>query len=129
MRMEFRLEGLLEQRATHERTFAERVADPLDMNWRFAYANETKRTAVLASREDHCLLDLLWRWRRHELETDIVGVISNHPDHVRDVVGFGVPYRLVPLPSNGRPRRRRRCWSYSPTASSWSCSLHADPLR
>jgi formyltetrahydrofolate deformylase len=67
MRMEFRLEGLLERRVTLERAFAERVAEPLDMNWRFPYVNETKRTAVLASREDHCLLDLLWRAQMLEL--------------------------------------------------------------
>jgi formyltetrahydrofolate deformylase len=108
MRMEFRLEGLLERRATLERTFAERVAEPLGMNWRFAYANETKRTAVLASREDHCLLDLLWRWRRHELETDIVGVISNHSDHARDVAGFSVPYHHVPVTSNGKAEAEAR---------------------
>ena len=44
-----------------------------------------KRIALLASRDDHCLLDLLWRWRRGELEGDIVAVVSNHPDHERDV--------------------------------------------
>jgi formyltetrahydrofolate deformylase len=108
MRMEFRLEGLPERRTTLEHAFAERVAGPLSMNWRFAYANETKRTAVLASREDHCLLDLLWRWRRHELETDIVGVISNHRDHERDVGGFGVPYHHVPVPSEGKAEAEER---------------------
>ena len=78
MRMEFHLERLLERRDELEREFAERVAEPLDMDWRFAYADRRKRTALLASRDDHCLLDLLWRWRRGELETDIVCVVSNH---------------------------------------------------
>jgi formyltetrahydrofolate deformylase len=55
------------------------VAEPLEMDWRFAYADETKRTAVLASREDHCLLDLLWRLRRHELETTSSGSSSRAP--------------------------------------------------
>jgi formyltetrahydrofolate deformylase len=99
MRMEFRLEGLLERRTELERTFAERVAEPLDMDWRFAYADRRKRTALLASREDHCLLDLLWRWRRGELDTDVVAVISNHGDHAADVAGFGVPYHHVPTPA------------------------------
>ena len=67
------------------------------MDWRFAYADRRKRTALLASRDDHCLLDLLWRWRRGELETDIVCVVSNHPDHAADVAGFGVPYHHVPV--------------------------------
>jgi formyltetrahydrofolate deformylase len=108
MRMEFRLQGLQERRAELERAFADRVAEPLEMTWRFAYANETKRTAVLASRDDHCLLDLLWRWRRHELETDIVGVVSNHPDHARDVAGFGVPYEHVPVPADGKAEAEAR---------------------
>jgi formyltetrahydrofolate deformylase len=98
MRMEFRLEGLLDARDELEREFAERVAEPLQMDWRFAYADQRKRTALLASREEHCLLDLLWRWRRGELETDVVAVISNHPDHAQDVAGFGVPYHHVPAP-------------------------------
>jgi formyltetrahydrofolate deformylase len=97
MRMEFHLEGLLARRDRLERDFAEQVARPLKMEWRFAYGDRRKRTAVLASRDDHCLLDLLWRWRRGELETDVVCVVSNHPHHATDVAGFGVPYHHVPV--------------------------------
>ena len=97
MRMEFHLEGLLEQRDELEHAFAQKVAQPLDMDWRLAYADRRKRTAVLASREDHCLLDLLWRWRRGELDTDVVCVVSNHENHAADVAGFGVPYHHVPV--------------------------------
>ncbi|HMJ75016.1 MAG TPA: formyltetrahydrofolate deformylase [Iamia sp.] len=50
------------------------------------------RTLVLVSKHDHCLLDLLYRWRAGELAIDIVGVGSNHPDlgplAERDGVGF-----------------------------------------
>ena len=102
MRMEFRREGLLDRREELERAFAEDIAGPFGMDWRFAYANQRKRTAFLASRDDHCLLDLLWRWRRGELETDVVAVISNHPDHAQDVAGFGVPYHHVPAPGEER---------------------------
>jgi formyltetrahydrofolate deformylase len=97
MRMEFHLEGLLERRAELERAFAADVAEPLDMDWRFAYGDRRKRTALLASREDHCLLDLLWRGRRGELDTDIVCVVSNHATHAADVAGFGVQYHHVPV--------------------------------
>jgi formyltetrahydrofolate deformylase len=97
MRMEFHLEGLLARRDRLERDFAEQVARPLEMEWRFAYGDRRKRTAFLASRDDHCLLDLLWRWRRGELETDVVCVVSNHPHHATDVAGFGVPYHHVPV--------------------------------
>ena len=102
MRMEFRLEQLEEKRDELERAFAAEVAQQFDMEWRIAYAAERKRMALLASREDHCLLDLLWRWRRGELDTDVSAVISNHPDHAQDVTGFGVPYHHVPVPAEER---------------------------
>jgi formyltetrahydrofolate deformylase len=98
MRMEFRLEGL--SRAL-EAEFAP-IAERFGMDWRVAYAGERKRIALLASREDHCLLDLLWRRRRGELDADVVSVISNHPVHDVDVQTFGVPFHHVPVPAEER---------------------------
>jgi formyltetrahydrofolate deformylase len=102
MRMEFRLEALQDRREQLERDFAEHVGKPFEMAWRFAYASERKRMALFASRDDHCLLDLLWRWRRAELDADIVAVLSNHPDHAADVLGFRVPYHHMPVPPGGK---------------------------
>ncbi len=102
MRMEFRLEGLQDRREEFERAFAERVGQPFGMDWRLAYASERKRAALLASREDHCLLDLLWRRRRGELDADVVAVVSNHPNLAGDVAGFGVPFHHVPVPADGK---------------------------
>lgn len=102
MRMEFHLDGLLERRDRLAQDFAEQVAEPLEMDWRFTYADRRKRTALLASRDDHCLLDLLWRWRRGELETDVACVVSNHPHHAADVAGFGVPFHHVPVEKDGK---------------------------
>lgn len=103
LRMEFRLNELARRRGEIERGFAERVAEPMGMEWRMSYPSVSKRVALFASRYDHCLLDLLWRWRRHELgNTEIVAVISNHPDHEADVATFGVPYHHVPVPQGGK---------------------------
>jgi formyltetrahydrofolate deformylase len=108
MRMEFRVERLQARREELEAAFAERVGLPFGMDWRFAYASERKRVALLASREDHCLLDLLWRQRRGELDAEIVAVVSNHRDHADDVVGFGVPYHHVPVPADGKAEAEAR---------------------
>jgi formyltetrahydrofolate deformylase len=102
MRMEFRLEALQDRREQLERDFAEQVGRPFGMTWRFAYASERKRAALFVSRDDHCLLDLLWRWRRGDLDADIVAVLSNHPDHAADVLGFRVPYHHIPVPPEGK---------------------------
>jgi formyltetrahydrofolate deformylase len=124
LRMVFHMRGLAAVGDELRTTFTEQVAHPFGMTWSLQDAARPKRVAVLVSREDHCLLDLLWRWRRrrHELETDIVAVISNHPDHERDVAGFGVPYHHAPYRRTARPKPRHACSSYSRATSSWSCS-------
>jgi formyltetrahydrofolate deformylase len=73
----------------------EDVADRFGMSWRITDATVPKRMAILVSREDHCLLDLLWRWRRAELEAEVVLVASNHELMRADVESFGVPYHHV----------------------------------
>jgi formyltetrahydrofolate deformylase len=95
LRMEFTLaperrEGLAER-------FGLKVAEPLGMTWRLWDASRPKRISVLVSRYDHCLLDLLWRWRRRELDAEIVMVISNHPDLREDVELFELPYHYIPV--------------------------------
>jgi formyltetrahydrofolate deformylase len=96
MRMEFRLEGLQDRRRELEESFAQSVAEPFEMDWRLAYLSDRKRLALMASRDEHCLLDLLWRWRRGELPGTVVAVVSNHDHHREDVSSFGVPYHHVP---------------------------------
>jgi formyltetrahydrofolate deformylase len=95
LRMEFALAA--ERREGLGERFGLKVAEPLGMTWRLWDAARPKRIAVLVSRYDHCLLDLLWRWRRGQLEAEIVKVISNHPDLRDDVELFEVPYHHVPV--------------------------------
>jgi formyltetrahydrofolate deformylase len=96
LRMSFHLADLQAKRPLLEEDLA-RVGRQLGMTWRVSYGGQKKRVALFASRYDHCLLDLLWRWRRRELDCDLVCVISNHPDLKADVTAFGVPYHHVPI--------------------------------
>ncbi|MFN8162532.1 MAG: formyltetrahydrofolate deformylase [Solirubrobacterales bacterium] len=102
MRMEFSLPAGCEQDDL-ERRFGSRVAKRFEMTWRMWLAERPKRVALLVSRYDHCLLDLLWRWRRGELGADIGLVASNHPDLAEDVAGFGLPYHHVPVETGHKP--------------------------
>jgi formyltetrahydrofolate deformylase len=97
MRMEFALERGGMPRAELERAFAEDVAPRFGMEWRFSYVEPPKRIGVLVSREEHCLLDLIWRARRGDLGAEIVVVASNHPDLEAEVHRFGLPYEHVPV--------------------------------
>jgi formyltetrahydrofolate deformylase len=96
MRVEFHLDGIDDNRDEFERGFAD-VAGRLGMSWRISYTAKRKRIAIMVSRYDHCLLDLLWRWRRGELDCDIALVVSNHADLQSDVESFGVQYVHVPV--------------------------------
>jgi formyltetrahydrofolate deformylase len=107
MRIEFHLEGIDENRDEFERGFAD-VAGNLGMEWRISYTARRKRIAIMVSRYDHCLLDLLWRWRRGELDCDIPLVVSNHPDLQADVEGFGVQYVHVPVEKDKKAEAEAR---------------------
>lgn len=69
---------------------------PAEVTWRLVDRSVRKRMVVLASRSDHCLLELLWRHRRQELAVDIPLVISNHRDVQAGVEFFGIPFVHVP---------------------------------
>jgi formyltetrahydrofolate deformylase len=104
LRMEFRLEHVELGLDQLERQFDQQVATPLRMRWRLTSASRGKRVAILVSREDHCMLDLLWRRRRGELAADFGLVISTDAGLARDVESFGVPFVHVPVPRGGKPQ-------------------------
>jgi formyltetrahydrofolate deformylase len=95
--------GTAEARRRFEELFATEVADGLGMDWEIRYWGERRRIAILVSRHDHCLVDLLWRWRRGELDGDVAAVISNHEDLRRETETAGVPYHHVPVHADGKP--------------------------
>jgi formyltetrahydrofolate deformylase len=79
------------------------LADRFGMTWRLWEARRRKRVAILVSRYDHCLVDLLYRWQRDELNGDIVLVASNHEDF-RDIVETAeVPFHHVPVQKGHKP--------------------------
>jgi len=105
MRVEFQIGD--DSLATLPASFAS-VAERLRMDFRLWRSGERKRVAVLVSRPEHCLLDLLWRWRRGELECDIPLVVSNHADLRADTEMFGVRYVHIPVEPDAKPAAERR---------------------
>jgi formyltetrahydrofolate deformylase len=103
MRMEFTTSAMDLDRESLGPEFAREVGERFDMEWWLAFGDTPKRMAILVSRSEHCLLDLLWRHRRGELDAEIVLVASNHPDAEADVSSFGVPFHHVPVPVGGKP--------------------------
>jgi formyltetrahydrofolate deformylase len=97
LRLEFQTPHLDVSRQLLETSFGEAVASRYGMDWRVTYADELKKVALMVSRHEHALLDLLWRWSRGELPAEITMVISNHPDLEEPVSAFGLPYHHIPV--------------------------------
>jgi formyltetrahydrofolate deformylase len=108
MRMEFILALDAQARTAFEDEFARCVGDEFEMTWSMWDAARRRRVAILVSRREHCLLDLLWRWRSGELPADIALVVSNHPDLQSDVEAFGLPFRHVATAAGNRAASERQ---------------------
>jgi formyltetrahydrofolate deformylase len=102
LRMEFTLAEAIDPDALRE-AFAHGVAEPFGMTWSLWDVARRKRVAILVSRYDHCLQELLWRWRRADLDAELVLVASNHDDLRADVEAFGLPYHHVPVERDRKP--------------------------
>lgn len=107
LRQEFYLPGLEGRIEELARDFAREVAANYDMKWQLVSARRKKRMAVLVSRQDHALMDLLWRVGRGEMHAEVPVVISNHPDLGRAVESFGVQFQHVHVPEAGDAPRTR----------------------
>ena len=108
MRVAFRLpdgDGRLE---AVRASFGAEVGEPFAMDWHLHSADEPKRVAILVSRPDHALLELLWRWSRGELAADLAGVISNHTVHRKAVTDFGLPYVHIPAQPDNKAEAEAR---------------------
>jgi formyltetrahydrofolate deformylase len=67
------------------------------MEWRVSHTDTPKRMAILVSRYDHCLIDILWRWDSGELDAEIPLVVSNHPELASRAGIYGIPFHHLPV--------------------------------
>jgi formyltetrahydrofolate deformylase len=101
-RIEFELADGAPSRAQLEERL-DALCRGLSMTWALHDRTDPRRTAVLVSRQDHCLYDLLLRQRAGELQTEFACVISNHPDAREVAQTFGLPFHHLPVTRETRP--------------------------
>ncbi|MDP1635457.1 MAG: formyltetrahydrofolate deformylase, partial [Gallionellaceae bacterium] len=97
MRQEIRADSLPFDAQEFRDRFS-KLADEFNMAWQLSDSAIRKRLVVLVSKQDHCLDDLLHRWRSGELQVDIPCVISNHEDLRSFVEWHGIPFIHVDMP-------------------------------
>jgi formyltetrahydrofolate deformylase len=90
-RIEWELDGFTIPPHSIESAFAE-IAAPLQAQWQLHFSDKVPKIAIFVSRQDHCLLDLLWRHKEREFNAEIPLIISNHPDLESIARQFNIDY-------------------------------------
>ena len=85
-------------------TFAA-LANTYEMTWQIEDTAQRVRVLIAVSKLDHCLQDLLFRWRSGVLPVDIVGVVSNHPDLRSLVEWHQIPFHHLPVTADTRAQQ------------------------
>jgi len=89
-----------------------RMAEQYSMDWRLRERKERRRVMILASQQDHCLADLIWRWRQGELAMDITAVVSNHPESTFPHTDLkGIAFRHLPVTPETKPQQEAQLLS------------------
>ena len=74
------------------------IARQFELTWDLRAVKNLKRVLIMASKLDHCLVDLLYRWRIGELPMIICGIVSNHPREVYSSIDFAdIPFYYLPV--------------------------------
>lgn len=73
------------------------IAAEFDMTWFMSDSEKPKKIALFASKESHCLADLMYRWHEGDLPGEIVCVIANHEDLRSMVEWYKIPFHYVPV--------------------------------
>ena len=102
MRVAFHLPELLNKKEQLLHTFEQNVAQTYQMQWRLSCNQELKKVGILVSKEDHALLELLWRYSRGMLPCQITKVVSNHADLREAVESFGITFVHVPVDKDNK---------------------------
>ena len=106
VRVVFRAGGPRLELAEMRDAFAQ-VASQHAMQWALHDLGQPVRVLILVSRLDHCLADLLFRWRMQELRMEVTAVVSNHPDLRALAVGYGLPFHHLPVDPADKERQER----------------------
>ncbi|UGV25881.1 formyltetrahydrofolate deformylase [Rhodopseudomonas boonkerdii] len=87
------------------------IAERFKMVWLMRDQETKRRVMILASKSDHCLVDLLYRWRTGELEMVPTAIVSNHPRETYNGIDFGdIPFHYLPITKETKREQEAAIW-------------------
>ncbi|MBU1293708.1 formyltetrahydrofolate deformylase [Marinomonas polaris DSM 16579] len=101
MRHDIDAESLAIDVETFRKEFAP-IAEEFNMRWYVKDSEDRPKVVLLATKESHCLNDIMHRWHTGELNCEIVGVIANHEDLRSMVEWYKIPYFCIPVPKENK---------------------------
>jgi formyltetrahydrofolate deformylase len=107
LRIEFDCPEISSRKKELEQSFLE-IAHAFQMSWRLSLNSELKRIAIFVSKEEHCLLELLWEWQAGELLADVALVVSNHEYTRESVEVLGIPYHYIPVTKENKTEAEQK---------------------
>ncbi len=88
------------------------IAERFKMAWLMRDQDTKRRVMILASKSDHCLVDLLYRWRTGELEMIPTAIVSNHPRETYNGIDFGdIPFHYLPITKETKSEQEAAIWN------------------
>ena len=82
------------------------LANEYAMDWKLTLRDRARRVLIMVSKFDHCLADLLYRWRIGELPMDPVAIVSNHPREAIQHTPLGdIPFHHLPITRETKPEQ------------------------
>lgn len=109
MRVEWDLDGFTLPIDSFSAAF-QPIAEENKMDWRLALSQQKPRMAIFVSKYEHCLVDLLHRWRIGELYCDIPLIISNHADCQRIAEFNNIPFHVIPVTKDNKQEAEAAQW-------------------
>lgn len=106
-RLEWQLDGFHLPRELIAPAF-QAIAQPLTAQWQLHFSDVRPRLAIWVSKQDHCLLDLIWRHQAGELPAEIVCIISNHPHCQALATQFELDYHYLPITPENKAEQEER---------------------
>ncbi|MEG4811937.1 formyltetrahydrofolate deformylase [Microcoleus sp. F8-D3] len=100
-RLEWQLDGFDLTTEQITPAFSE-IAQDLQANWQLHFSHQIRRIAIFVSRQDHCLLDLIWRQRSQEIRGEIPLIISNHENLKPIAAQYGIDFEYIPITKDNK---------------------------
>lgn len=107
MRLEWQLEGFNLPRSAISTAFSA-IAKPLEATWQLHFSDTVPRIAIWVTKQDHCLLDLLWRNQAKELPGTIPLIISNHNKLEAIAQQFGIDFHYLPITKDNKAEQEAK---------------------